>query len=415
MSGASRRRVTPAREKCAVGDGGGAGSAQSGHHAVVLLLESFEEDAELTRYVAALGQALAEQGHRVALWALKGDGAALKGVEVCVEVRGFGLSLRARGAELGRCRALHRALRRFCGADEVIIQSHDAASDLVAPCLARLVSRCFAVSSRVRAGGERGAVNVLAQRLLNPWVSRVLVGSDKAKWALVRREGLAPSRIEVTADGVDVGRLRPAVTPLEKAAREALRESLCVEPDEVVLLSVGDLKVSNGHGAAIEVTARLVRQGRRVRLWLVGEGEDAALFEAQVKREGVAGRVHLLGFRDDVPALLRAADLYIQAAHIEGSSASLMAAMAAGLPAVATDVGVSREAVGEDSGVVTGVNDLGAMIAAVSMLVDEPARRLAMGVSGRAAALARYTTSQMVDRVIVAHRCALSVGPGAFE
>lgn len=397
-----------------MGDGVGEGSAQSGRHAVVLLLESFGKDAALVRHVAALAGALAGRGHRVALWALKSDGAALEGVEACVEVRGFGLSLRACGADLGRARELYRALRRFCGSDEVIIQSHDAASDLVAPCLTKLVSRCFAVSSRVRASGERSAVKVLAQRVLNPWVSRVLVGSDKAKWALVRREGLAPSRIEVTADGVDVGRLRPAVTPLEKAARESLRESLGVKSDEVVLLSVGDLQVLMGHGAAIEVTARLVRQGRRVRLWLVGEGADAALFEAQVRRAGVAGQVRFLGVRDDVPLLLRAADLYVHAAHMAGSSAPLMAAMAAGLPVVATDVGVSREAVGEDGGVVTEVNDLGAMTSAVSMLLDDPARRLAMGVSARAAALSRYTATQMADRIVVAHRRALGVAPGVL-
>jgi glycosyltransferase involved in cell wall biosynthesis len=120
--------------------------------------------------------------------------------------------------------------------------------------------------------------------------------------------------------------------------------------------------------------------------------------KAQAARLGVDRAVHFLGFRDDVPNILAAADLFIVASEMEGLNSSVLEAMSAGLPVVATDAGGLPEAVADNvTGRVVPARNPPALAAAVCELLADPDRRRLMGEAGRNSLLARFTIDRMVD------------------
>lgn len=141
-------------------------------------------------------------------------------------------------------------------------------------------------------------------------------------------------------------------------------------------------------------------------LWVVGErlvSDHASTVDdaiAEVERNAtLKRRIRFLGYRRDVPALLRAADIFTLPSHREGMPRSIIEAMMTGLPVVATDIRGSREEiVPEGTGTLVPVNDAAALAAALNRLVVDAALRAHWGAVGRARALALYDEAKVVAR-----------------
>lgn len=132
-------------------------------------------------------------------------------------------------------------------------------------------------------------------------------------------------------------------------------------------------------------------------LWLVGDGPEQATHEARVAELGLGDRVRFLGLRHDVPELLAQAQVFVLASRQEGFPLSVLEAMRAGLPVVASDVGGTREAVEHgESGFLVPRADRAGLARALSELLSDPALRVRAGAAGRAAYEARFTARRMV-------------------
>jgi len=178
--------------------------------------------------------------------------------------------------------------------------------------------------------------------------------------------GVAPERIVVLRNGVDLDLFRPP------ADRDALRRGFGL--DGPALLSVGLLIPRKRHHLTIRALASLPG----VRLLIAGEGPERGALEALADRLGVADRVRFLGPvpHRDLPALYGAADVMVLASEREGWANVILEAMACGTPVVATPAWGSREAVGtEGAGVVVEEASEQAIAAAVHRLLSEPPSR----------------------------------------
>lgn len=82
-------------------------------------------------------------------------------------------------------------------------------------------------------------------------------------------------------------------------------------------------------------------------LWIVGRGPEDGAVREEIRRLGLETSVHLLGFQEDIPALLKRADVFVLPSYSEGNSNAILEAMAASLPVTSTDVGGSALLVGE--------------------------------------------------------------------
>jgi|SRR5579863_761472 glycosyltransferase involved in cell wall biosynthesis len=120
------------------------------------------------------------------------------------------------------------------------------------------------------------------------------------------------------------------------------------------------------------------------RLLLVGDGFRRPGVERAIAKAGLRDRITCLGERTDIPELLAAADLFVLASHWEGLPLSIIEAMRAGLPVVATDVGgVSEVVIDGVTGYVTPASDAGTLRQRVAELLASPDRLAIMGRNGR--------------------------------
>jgi glycosyltransferase involved in cell wall biosynthesis len=129
--------------------------------------------------------------------------------------------------------------------------------------------------------------------------------------------------------------------PSVPAAPAPLRAEIGAAADEVVLLGVGTLAPNKRFDLLIDAVATLPSG---VRLAIAGDGPVRRELEGQAERLGVAGRVHLLGARDDVPGLMAAADAFVLASRRDSLPNAMLEAMAAGLPTIVADFMGARDA-----------------------------------------------------------------------
>jgi glycosyltransferase involved in cell wall biosynthesis len=127
-----------------------------------------------------------------------------------------------------------------------------------------------------------------------------------------------------------------------------LRRELALRQGDVLAVAVGGLERRKGYDVILEALAALGDPS--LLLAIAGDGAEAHALEERALQLGVDLHVFFLGQCDDVPAVLAAADLFVLASRSEGFSVALLEAMAARVPAISSDVGGAREALGPREG-----------------------------------------------------------------
>jgi glycosyltransferase involved in cell wall biosynthesis len=160
----------------------------------------------------------------------------------------------------------------------------------------------------------------------------------------------------------------------------------------LVVGSLGRLDAVKGYDVLLRALARLPG----VRAVVVGEGAARPELERLAAELGVADRVELPGWADDPTTALRGFDVFCLPSRSEGFPLSIVEAMLAALPVVATRVGSVAELVADGrTGVVVERDDVDALVATLATLRDDAAARARYGAAGRARALASYTVDHM--------------------
>ncbi len=154
-------------------------------------------------------------------------------------------------------------------------------------------------------------------------------------------------------------------------------------------------------GTLVAAVAEAARLGAAVTLAVIGDGPERAALEAAAQAHGVAARVRFLGHRDDARALVAGVDVFANSSTSEGVSLTLLEAMAAERPIVATRVGGTPEVVVDgETGRLVPARDPAAFAAALLDVAADPARARAWGVAGRGRLLQHFTLDEMVRRYL---------------
>ncbi len=208
-----------------------------------------------------------------------------------------------------------------------------------------------------------------------------------------------PDRMQVIWNGIEPG---DAPTP---AAREAARALLGAGPGDRVVGAVGRLDPVKDFVMLVEAVALAARTRPELRLAIVGDGPERAAIELAIARLDAGEHVRLLGHRDDARALLPGVDLFANSSTSEGISLTLLEAMAAERPIVATRVGGTSEVVvAGETGLLAPARDAAGFAAALVEAAADPSRAAAWGRAGRQRLLAHFTIDEMVRRYEAVYR-----------
>lgn len=225
------------------------------------------------------------------------------------------------------------------------------------------------------------------------------LANSRAVAASIRRDiGAAPGRIAIVPNGVE------SAAPEGPPARDSLLAAHGGTPETRIVLSVGRLALEKNYPMLLRVAARFKPEDP-VRFFIVGPGELEAALKRQARQLGLEERVHFLGLRRDIPALLRAADLFAFTSRSEGAPNALLEAMAAGLPIVTTRFAGFDDIVTPDRDArVIDHDDDAAFEAAVRSLLEDRARARELGDRARRTAADRFGVPAMVEATLAFYR-----------
>jgi glycosyltransferase involved in cell wall biosynthesis len=245
------------------------------------------------------------------------------------------------------------------------------------------------------------------RRLVNPVLSLlpgpVVAVSNDLREHLVE-SGFWRRRVGVFYNGIEPG------LATDDATRQLVRRSLGLADSSFVIGTVARLDPVKDLRMLIEAFHGLLNEHRDIRLLVVGDGPEREALEQAARALGCVDAVAFMGHRDDARRVLSALDVYVNCSVTEGMSVTILEAMAAGLPVVATRVGGNPELVEDGlSGVLVPSRSASSLRAALESLMGAPAHRSAMGAAGRARLVTEFSMDRMVQRYLAAYGLAGSV------
>jgi glycosyltransferase involved in cell wall biosynthesis len=227
-----------------------------------------------------------------------------------------------------------------------------------------LRAKRFAYRTLYRAGSRRGATFVA--------VSAAVADS------IARRFGVRRDRIVTIPNGIDVDRY-----PTD-AGRDEVRASIGIGPTDTAVISVAKLYPQKGHLVLVDAMRGVMAARDNVHLVLAGDGPERSAVEDTVLATGLSKRIHVLGERGDVGALLAASDVFVLASLWEGLPVALLEAMASRLPVVATAVAGSSQVIEHRvSGILVPPGDPEALARAIEEVCDHPELAERLSLAGR--------------------------------
>lgn len=259
-----------------------------------------------------------------------------------------------------------------------------------------------------RIASRRVNFPIRSVRKYNVGIERVLCVSEAIR-ATCAGAGIAEDRLRVVPDGVDLGRLEGGAKEAERVRAEFVDET---RKRRLLVLNVASLTEEKDHATLLESMNEVLAAVPQAYFVIAGSGplEEALRRRARILAldEDV---LCFAGFREDVPALLHAADLFVMSSYEEGYCTSVMDAMACGKAVVATAVGGLPELVQDGvTGRLVPPQDAGALGGALVELLKDRKRRERMGRQGQLKAEASFSADRMVEMTLAAYREILGTG-----
>jgi len=241
---------------------------------------------------------------------------------------------------------------------------------------------------------EGGRLREILYRMTDPLCDLTTQVSRAGLERYVRVGAVPAHKIRLIPNGVDTVRFRP-----DREARGIMRDALGLH-DGFVWLAVGRFERAKDYPNMLRAFAGVVARRPEARLIIAGQGTLQGEAEQLVAELRIADRVHFLGVRKDISALMNAADAYVMSSAWEGTPMVLLEAGATGLPIVATAVGGNGEVVVDgQTGFLVPPGDSEALMRAMLRLMDlSPDERARMGRAGRAHVEANYSLERVVDQ-----------------
>lgn len=300
-------------------------------------------------------------------------------------------------------RQLLRLAAHFRAVRADVVHCHDIYTNAFGTAAARLAGVPLVIASRRWWNALPSRALTVANRAGYRIAHRILANSE-AVGRLVEAEGVPAGKVFVLPNFLEDA----AFEPMAPDERARVLASLGVPPGATVAGLVARLSAEKRVDILLRAFARLPAGLAEAHLVIVGDGGERPALEALARELGVADRTHFAGHRPNRPNSHGLFDLSVLCSDREGFPNSVVEAMAAGRPVVATRVGGVSDAVDDGAtGVLVPPDDVPALSAAIASLLADPDRRERLGSAGRDRARARYHERMVIPTLVTLYESAL--------
>ena len=287
-----------------------------------------------------------------------------------------------------RLRALRTVRRLIDTVGPQIVHTHLGTSDVLGGVAARSLG--IPVVCTIHASQWDQGTAVLRRKLVKHCAARVIAVSDCARREYLRRGFASERQIVTIHNGIDF--------PASAGSGVELRRELGLGAEDLVVGMVSALRPEKGHDVSLGAVRILRAQFPRLRLLVVGQGDLRGDIERQAQE--LDGAVVVAGLRQDLPRVFDALDILLQPSRADAFPTSIIEAMAASVPVLASAVGGIPEIVsdGETGVLIAGPPAVANVASALAALLDDPALRAELGGAARRLYLERFTAGPWVRR-----------------
>lgn len=235
----------------------------------------------------------------------------------------------------------------------------------------------------------------VAHRLMNRALKKTVVVTRYLKEMLINEEGFNPNKIQIIPNGIDGNRF------LIKESTLKYENGLFLEKEDKIIVIVARLDPIKNHTLLFKAMELIDKEEHKIKLLVVGDGPLKSTLIQEVRKKNLHDRIFFLGERDDIPNILAGIDLFVLSSLSEGMSITLVEAMAAGLPIIATEVGGNPDLINhEQNGLLVPTGDEKAMADAILKVLKDTKLARSLGEAARQKFESEYTLEKMVKRYI---------------
>lgn len=256
------------------------------------------------------------------------------------------------------------------------------------------------VVSGIRVAEKRSRLPLWIDRATNRLVDHNVCVSQAVAEFSVKNAKLPMRKISVIPNGVDFGRFANA-SPADLSKHG-------VPGDARILVAIGRLDPQKAPRILLEAFDQLRSEYDRWHLAFVGDGPLRSEMQEWIRQRDLETRIHLLGWRGDVPAVMKSCRALILASRWEGMPNVLLEAMASGLPIVASRVeGVEEIINSPEYGILVHPESAGDLAAAIRKLMNDPTSAAQMAESAQHMVSTEFTLQSVVSRYEMIYRSLL--------
>lgn len=233
---------------------------------------------------------------------------------------------------------------------------------------------------------------------VDKWEARtadhIVTLGEAVKQHLIEKENVPAEKITVVHQGFDFARFTATA-----AERNRIRNEFGFTDSDIVIGTFGNFFVTKGHRFLLDATKRIVAQFPSTRLFFVGDGGGKVDVNQQIERLCLKHRVAFSGFRNDVPACMKACDIIVHPSLSEAFCQVLVEAMSIGTPIISTNVGGAKEVIVDgQTGTLVPPEDSSAIATAILRLLGDWDRTAAMARAGQTSVREKFTLEKMINK-----------------
>lgn len=327
------------------------------------------------------------RGHRSVLIAPPSSDIFRRGLDLQIET--LPLSMRRRDFS-GNLRWLTDFLRT----EKIdVVNTHSSRDSWLAGFAARRAGVPLVIKTRhISARISRGWLTRMVYQKLHDYIITTSCGIAED---MVRFNGFEPDRISAIPTGIELKRFDPHLPALD------LRTELGLPADSKLVGMVAVLRSWKGHPDFLRAAMRVKKRFPSAYFVIVGEGPRRSPIEKQMLDAGMEEFVFLMGYRDEIPQILKGLDVFILPSYAnEGVPQALLQALAMACPVVATEVGGIPEVVTSNvHGILCQPHDPESLASAILQQLRDPEQARQMALVGRQRIVEQFSLDRMVERL----------------